>query len=126
MTDAILITGGYDYDTDALYTAELYLRSSGLSCSLASLPEGRMQHSMESSGLLCGGFLTMDTCLQWRSDAWEESLTLDVEREGHVSWTPGAGSGTFLMGGAASERTTTLITTDGTQEPGFPLKYDTL
>ena len=78
---------------------------------------------MESTGLLCGGYL--DTCLQWRPDngTWEEALTLEVWRFGHVSWTPGAGSGTYLMGGEYI-KTTTLIKPDGTQEPGFTLKYD--
>ena len=42
-----------------------------------------------------------------------------------VSWTPGTGVGTYLMGGEGedSERTT-LVRPQGTQEPGFALKYD--
>ena len=119
------MTGGWN--GTVLDTVELYLPSSGLSCSLPSLPHFRYHHSVESTGLLCGGEVTSDTCLQWRSDAWEESITLDVKRQDHVSWTPRAGSGTYLMGGWKTEqqRTTTLITPDGTQETGFPLKYDT-
>ena len=128
MTDAVLITGGIGSST----TAELYVPSSGLSCPrpgrLARLPH-RYFHSVESSGLLCGGRDTEDTCLQWRPDngTWEEALTLSVGRQLHVSWTPGDGSGTYLMGGKDSEnwRTTTLIKPDRTQEPGFPLRYDT-
>ena len=126
LTDAVLIMGGVSV---SYRTAELYLPSSGLSCSLPSLPDSRHSHSVESTGLLCGGGITRDSCLQWRSDTgtWEEALTLDVKRERHVSWTPGAGIGTYLMGGGDSEvrNTTTLITPDGTQEPGFPLKYRT-
>ena len=80
---------------------------------------------MESTGLLCGGFDTSNTCLQWRSDTgtWEESLTLEVRREDHLSWTPSSGIGTYLMGGYFTDLVTTLIKPDGTQEPGFPLKY---
>ena len=80
---------------------------------------------MDKTGLLCGGDLIADSCLQWRSGTWEESLTLEVGRVGHVSWTPESGSGTYLMGGDSefSNRTTTLITSDGTQAPGFTLKY---
>ena len=140
MTDAVLITGDHKY-SNASNTAELYLPSSGLSCSLPSLPDYRYSHSVESTGLLCSGenkdyddhdgneksFL--DTCLQWRPDTgkWEEALTLSVGRYWHVSWTPSSGIGTYLMGGddSASWRTTTLIKPDGTQEPGFPLKYRT-
>ena len=78
--------------------------------------------------LLCGGQdpTTRDTCLHWSSvtGSWEESLTLDVKRFYHASWTPDPDLGTYLMGGANSEagRTTTLIKKDGSQEPGFPLK----
>ena len=110
-------------------TAELYLPSSGLSCSLPRLPDDdvRVGHTQESSGLICGGFNSPGTCIQWIPDTgtWEELLTLDVSRYDHVSWTPGTGVGTYLMGGGYSERTTTLVRPEGTQEPGFPLKYDT-
>ena len=111
-----------------LDTAELYLPSSGLSCSLPHLPDYRAFHTQESSGLLCGGYITDNTCIQWSADTgtWEEYLSLDMRRFDHVSWTPGTGVGTFLMGGGDGEssKTTTLVTPKGTQEPGFPLKYD--
>ena len=84
---------------------------------------------MESSGLLCGGYDTEDTCLHWSPEAgtWEDLITLDVGRAFHISWTPDTVIGTYLMGGWTSEmrRTTTLVKPDGTQEPGFDLKYDT-
>jgi len=101
--------------------------STNVSCSLPQLPDGRYRHTLESSGLLCGGWYTEDSCLQWSPDtgSWEYLLTLDVSRSDHVSWTPGPDIGTYLMGGRVSERTTTLIKPDGTQEPGFPLQYDT-
>ena len=112
-------------------TAELYLPSSGVSCSLPKLPGtwGRYYHTVESTGLLCGGEYDGDTCLQWSPDTgtWQQLITLDVGRDVHVSWTPSTDIGTYLMGGSESEmmRTTTLIKPDGTQEPGFPLMYDT-
>ena len=126
-TDGVLITGGVHYPHD---TAELYLPSSNESCSLPQLPgDDRYYHSLESSGLLCGGAVTSDTCLQWSPDtgSWEEKLFLDIERYSHVSWTPDNGMGTYLMGGAYIEmrRTTTLVKHDGTQEAAFALKYDT-
>ena len=126
--DAVLITGssnGYS----PCDTAELYVPSSGVSCSLPQLPEDRAWHSAESSGLLCGGYGTRN-CLQWSPDtgSWEEELLyLDTGRYQHVSWTPGNGVGTYLMGGYETEmeKTSTLIKPDGTQEPGFSLQYDT-
>ena len=125
--DVVLITGGYRWIWP-MYTAELYLPSSGLSCSLPHLPDYRATHTQESSGLLCGGLDTQDTCIQWSSDTgtWEEILSLDNRRYGHVSWSPGSGTGTYLMGGYydESKRTTTLVRPDETKGPGFPLKYD--
>ena len=109
--------------------------SSGAFCSLPTLPDDRYSHSADD-GLLCGGSDTNDTCIQWSpvTGSWEAAVTLDVRRYDHLSWTPVNGRGTFLMGGYyirrkegyynESRRTTTLITPEGTQEPGFPLKYD--
>ena len=101
--------------------------SSGVSCSLPQLPDDRGDHTVESSGLLCGGWFTKDSCLQWspNTGTWEELLTLDREKFEHVSWTPASDIGTYLMGGGdgKTQRTTTLIKPDGTQESGFPLDY---
>ena len=118
----VLITGG-DRNPN---TAELYLPSSGASYPLSGLPDWRRYHSVDQE-LLCGGSYTPDSCLQWSPDtgSWEAAITLDVWRRDHISWTPANGRGTYLMGGYDSKSTTTLITPDGEQEPGFPLKYDT-
>ena len=119
---AVLITGGDD-------TAELYLPSSARHMPLTRLPEWRSQHSVSESGLLCGGQWTEQTCRQWTpaTGSWEMALNLDVGRSYHVSWTPENSSGTYLMGGGDSFEeslsTTTLITSDGSQEHGFFLKY---
>ena len=96
---------------------------------LTILPEMRALHTVSEGGLLCAGLWTEDTCLQWTpaTGAWEMALNLDVGRHFHVSWTPENSSGTYLMGGGPSFEesmiTTTLITPDGSQEPGFMLKY---
>ena len=119
----VLITGG----NSALNTAELYVPSRGASCNLPSLPDLRVAHTVTKGGLICGGLNTPNSCLQWSPDTgtWEEALTLDVGRHSHVSWTPSSGNtGTYLMGGAYSQKTTTLVNNDGSQMPGFPLKYD--
>ena len=120
----VLITGCYPADN----TAELYVPSTGASCTLPSLPDNRYHHTVTEGGLLCGGRDTSDSCIQWSPDSgtWEEALTLDVRRSQHVSWTPSSGAGTYLMGGYDSKRTTTLVNNDGSQEPGFPLKYDAM
>ena len=105
--------------------------SSTVSCSLPQLPDDRADHTLESSGLICGGDAvvqgTRDTCLQWSPEtgSWEELLTLDTWRWRHVSWTPDNGIGTYLMGGSDSGRTSTLVKPDGTQEAAFTLQYST-
>ena len=99
----------------------------GTSRTLPTLPDIRNFHTAENLNL-CGGEDTSESCLQWTPDTgtWEELLTLDVGRDEHVSWSPENGIGTYLMGGCCgSTKSTTLIKPDGTQEPGFPLKYDT-
>ena len=78
---------------------------------------------------MCGGYDTSDSCVQWSSvnGTWEENLTLDVTRYFHVSWTPDPDIGTYLMGGIVQllPPRTTLIKPNGSQEPGFDLKYYT-
>ena len=121
----VLITGGDPYSSRN--TAELYVPSTGASCTLPSLPDDRYAHTVSEGGLLCGGYYNQDSCIMWSPDlgTWEEALTLNVKRELHVSWTPSNGNtGTYLMGGQYSRDTTTLITNYGSQEPGFLLKYD--
>ena len=126
--DGVLIAGSGGDGGD---TVELYVPSSGVSCSLPKLPVNGIRyqdHTLENTGLICGGADTSNFCLQWSPDtgSWEEGLLLGIERAFHVSWTPAPTYlGTFLMGGARSERKTTLINYDGTQEAAFPLKYDT-
>ena len=108
--EAILITGGQG---DAKSSAELYLPSSDVSCSLPQLPDARRAHTVEPSGTICGDLLVSNTCLQWRSDtgAWERTPSPDI--------------GTYLMGGIESTMTTTLIKPDWTQEEGYSLRYET-
>ena len=125
----VLITGG-DAFSAALKSAELYVPSTGASCTLPSLPDDRydhtVSHTISEGGLLCGGYYTEKSCIQWSpgSGTWEEALTLDVIRRGHVSWTPFPYTGTYLMGGSPNFKTTTLVKNDGTVEQGFPLKYE--
>ena len=64
--------------------------------------------------------------MQWTPEtgSWRYLyFTLDVGRYEHVSWTSANGI-TYLMGGGdRGMDTTTLITTDGNQEPGVDPKY---
>lgn len=120
----VLITGG-----EVQNTSELFLPSYGISCTLPALPGVRAGHTLDNH-MLCGGIDTDSSCLLWSPDSgtwedWGEELYYD--RRVSVSWTPSVDtSGIYLIGGTNrySQRTTTLVKPDGTQEPGFALKYD--
>ena len=126
---AVLITGGHN--TGVGDTVELFLPISNVSCRMPQLPDSREFHTMDhlDTHLLCGGSGTGQSCLEWSSaqGMWSESHTLSVTRAYHVSWTPDADIGTYLMGGYTgdSQASSTLLKPDGSQEPGFPLRYDT-
>ena len=97
---------------------------------LPTREDNRGYHTLEDSGLMCGGQYTSSICVQWSTDngTWEEYLTLNIRRKHHVSWTPDSDIGTYLMGGYAkkSRKTTTLINPEGSQKLGFSLKYVTM
>ena len=97
---------------------------------LPTRQDDRFIHTLEDSGLMCGGFMTKTSCVKWSSvnGTWEEYLTLDVGRSYHVSWTPDPDIGTYLIGGlsSASRNKTTLIKPDSSQELGFSLRYVTV
>ena len=80
--------------------------------------------------IMCGGDYWKDGethCVRWSPDTgtwgWETLLTLNVWRWGHVSWP--LDFGIYLMGGRFYGYTTTMVSWNGTQSPGFFLKYDT-
>ena len=132
------MTGGTAISNGSGIFTELFIPSSGTGCKLPDLQEPRECHSQDSL-VLCGGigfrenFEQIESvstgCVQWSSTtgAWEEHVRFDDWRSGHVSWSPGPGVGTYLMGGqdklGVEHLTTTLIKPDHTQEPGFALKY---
>ena len=101
--------------------------------------DGRYDHTLEASGLMCGGDWTRSNCVLWSS----VTGTWDASTYYHVSWTPDPDIGTYLKGGGTSEarNTTTpnkpkqsgwsewlcswLIKPERSQEQGFSLKYYT-
>ena len=122
ISDAVLLTGWAK--------AQVYHPSSGASCMLPTREDNRGYHTLEDSGLMCGGYFTGASCVQWSSvnGTWEEYLTLNITRKYHVSWTPDPDIGTYLLGGFGDSRernSTILIKPDRSQEPGFPLKHFT-
>ena len=128
LISAILITGGYPNPGTA-NTAELYYPSNRTSCPLPRLPDNRTSHTADEN-ILCGGSETKFNCVLFSPYAGM-SMDLDIPRLAHVSWTPGSGIGTYLMGGQSKvspgqprpSETSTLIKPEGTQQPGFALKH---
>merc|ERR1719186_1894257 len=73
-TAGILISGGHHTTAEGT-SVEVYVPSTGQSCSLPSLPDDRWGHSMDmdsitSSPLICGGYdsaSTASSCLSFSS-----------------------------------------------------------
>merc|ERR1712183_515417 len=101
----------------AAQSVEVYVPSTGQHCQLPDLPEERWDQTMEKMEL-CGGWSynsddTKTSCLTLTDEgAWENTTTLLEERSDHCSWA--SPSGTILLGGGASLKTTEKILEDGT------------
>ena len=115
----ILISGGYL----AEYTAEVYVPSTGLSCSLPDLPNKRKYHTMDGL-LICGGQYEGTTCLSFISGEWITSHNLLESRYFHTSWQ--TEQGLVLMGGSSSRETTEIVAMDGEQGgSSFAMQHET-
>ena len=107
LTPGLLISGGSDTST----SVEVFVPSTGQSCSLPPLPDSRWSHT--SDGLyICGGQNT-PSCLHFSSGQWNISHTLVVERRWHSSWQ--TDQGIVLMGGYGSLNTSEVVPTAGGQ-----------
>jgi len=113
-----LISGGYP---DSSYKkVELFNPSSGNSCPVQDLQEGRYQHS-SCAGLVCGG----RSCekITGTEVSALPSLTLRQRRQYHICWTL-PGDNIMLLGGLSSPNTTEIVTGSSSTE-GFTLPYRT-
>ena len=123
---AVLISGGVGTNQKS---AEIYIPVTNSSCSLPELPNRRF-FSTQSGDLLCGGGSdtnslpnTREYCITWSLNAWSKShISLLHKRYGHSSWV--TRSGTYLIGGTHSPRTSELVHEDGSVENGFSLKHN--
>ena len=104
---------------------EVFNPTTKTGCLLPSLPDERVDHTMDSLEI-CGGFYSSptNTCITFTSGQWVTSHALTEQRWEHISWSTDAG--TILMGGEDSGRTTELISQgeyDGI--PWFDMQYRT-
>ena len=104
-------------------SVEVYVHSTNQSCSLPSIPDVRVGHSMDNL-TVCGGEMTKTSCMTFSPGMWLTSYTLTEERSYHLSWQTTQGS--HLIGGDYSPYTTELVPAAGQQGgPSFTLKYKT-
>jgi len=116
--EGILISGGYG----TFSSVEVFIPSTGLSCSLPNLTDIRYGHTMASL-TICGGGESL-SCLSFSSGEWVTSHTLLEERAYHTSWE--TEQGVVLMGGDTSGDTSDIVPVAGEQaEPAFAMEYDT-
>ena len=121
----ILLSGGHDaYTTVEGTSVEVYVPSTGQSCSLPSLPDDRWGHTMDSL-LICGGYdstSTATSCLSFSSGQWVFSHTLEEGRADHTSWQ--REQDILLMGGYVPY-TSEIVHMGGEQgEESFAMEYD--
>ena len=95
--EGIILSGGNRPDGTSV---EVFVPSTGKSCSLPSLPDGRAYHTMDGN-LICGGY-GISNCLSFSSGQWIITNTLLQSRYCHSSWQ--ADQGLVLMGGYSLEQ----------------------
>jgi len=111
----ILVVAGdyYDISVEALNSNGTRL------CDMPDLPDKRFVHSI-SGDMLCGGWYTLDSCLQYKSGSWiQYPWKLLYPRAHHLSWRSPSGK-VFLFGGWFKQNITEYVTPSGSSE-GFPL-----
>lgn len=118
--EGLLLSGGDGGTT----IVEVYDPSTGLSCSLPNLPEGRIYHTMDGLIVCGGGPSSKTTCLTFTSGEWVVSHTLVNQRMVHVSWQ--TDQGLLLMGGGNMPFSSEILPTTGDQGvESFAMQYDT-
>ena len=108
-----MITGGWD-GTKQLASTELFLPSTGKTCSLQSLPSARNSHILDQLGdgtvLVCGGWGARTRCDKFTPSlpygTWTQNSTLLFQRR-QFSSLPGKHE-LLLLGGDGNEKTTEL------------------
>ena len=117
----IILSGGNGAKT----SVEVFVPSTGLSCSLPALPDQRYDHTMDSL-LICGGYddSSPSTCLTFTSGQWVTSHTLLERWCTHTSWQ--TEQGLVVMGGLYRPYTSEIVATPGVQGgPSFDMQYST-
>jgi hypothetical protein len=121
------MSGGWGAYDGTETNVEVYVPSTGQSCSLPSLPDQRYRHTMDSL-YICGGYYyssAATNCLHFSSGQWYTSHTLVESRYGQSSWQ--TDQGLVLMGGDGSPSTSEIVPTAGEQGgPSFGMQYPTV
>eukprot|EP00091_Calanus_sinicus_P017868 TRINITY_DN3888_c0_g1_i2.p1 TRINITY_DN3888_c0_g1~~TRINITY_DN3888_c0_g1_i2.p1 ORF type:complete len:316 (-),score=66.45 TRINITY_DN3888_c0_g1_i2:89-1036(-) len=122
--ECIIISGGDG--GDGLHTSvQVFNPSTGLSCSLPSLPEGRIYHTQDGL-MVCGGGPSdkRQNCVTFTSGEWVLSHTLVNQRMVHNGWM--TDQGLLLLGGGNHPFSTEIVTAGVEQGvESFAMKYDT-
>ena len=93
------------------------------------MPAARYHHT-SVGGVICGGGLPAErtSCIDMSGGSWSSTKFQSIRsRWGAVTWNLNPGASFMILGGgdSGSKRTTDIVYTNGTVEPGFDLQYDT-
>ena len=105
---------------------ELHNMLNGTRCYIDDLPSNRHGHT-SVGGVICGGGDTAErtSCTDMSGGSWSSTKFQSIRyRYYAVTWNLIPGKSFMILGGRYSSRTTDIVYTNGTVEPGFDLQYD--
>ena len=99
-------------------------------CYIDNLPSNRYYHT-SVGGVICGGSGSAEhtSCIDLSGGSWSTMKFQSIRsRYRAVTWNLNPGKFFMILGGVESgnRKTTDIVHTNGTVEPGFDLQYDSL
>ena len=122
----MLISGANLHQQSLNKKLELHNLINYTKCSLEDMPDTRYAHT-SVGGVICGGGGTAErtSCIDMSGGSWSSTKFQSIRsRIAAVSWNLNPGASFMILGGTGSSRTTDIVYTNGTVEPGFDLQYD--
>ena len=120
----MLISGGYPSSLHR--KVELHNMVNSTRCYIDDLPSNRYGHT-SVGGVICGGGDTAErtSCIDMSGGSWSSTKFQSIRyRYYAVTWNLIPGKSFMILGGSGSSKTTDIVHTNGTVEPGFDLQYD--
>ena len=96
-------------------SVELLSSNGSWLCYLPNLPDKRRSSFTLTGSLICGGYQSLKTCINFSGGRWQQTHRLRQGRHGHTAWA--SPRGVLLMGAAYIGTTTEFV--NGTTTPSL-------